>query len=73
MPDFNIHNNYLYNTILSFSRNKFFYREISLSDTFETRLYLMFIHFSIIMIVYRKKDLNLIKNITIFFTILNII
>jgi len=45
----------LYNTILSFSRNKFFYREISLSDTFETRLYLMFIHFSIIMIVYRKK------------------
>ena len=49
----------MYNTILSLSRNKFFYREIGLSDTFETRLYLMFIHFSIIMIACRKKGSKL--------------
>ena len=37
---------YFYNTLLSLSRNIFFYKKINLKDTFETRIYLMFIHFS---------------------------
>ena len=45
----------MYNTLLILSRNIFFYRNISLKDTFETRIYLMFIHFSIIMIIFKKK------------------
>ena len=46
----------LYNILLSLSRNIFFYKKIGLSDTFETRIYLMFIHFSIFMIIFKKKD-----------------
>ena len=50
-----IHTNDLYNTLLSLSRNIFFYKKIGLPDTFETRIYLMFIHFSIMMIVFKNK------------------
>ncbi len=32
-----------------------FYNKIKLSDTFETRIYLMFLHFSIMMIISKKK------------------
>ena len=49
------HNTDLYNTLLSLSRNIFFYKKIRLTDSFETRIYLMFIHFSIMMIIYKKK------------------
>ena len=49
------HNNSLYNTLLLLSRNIFFYRSVELKDTFETRVYLMFIHFSIMMIIFKKK------------------
>ena len=49
------HNSSLYNTLLSLSRNIFFYKKINLSDSFETRIYLMFLHFSIMMIVTKKK------------------
>ena len=49
------HNSSLYNTLLSLSRNIFFYKKINLSDSFETRIYLMFLHFSIMMIVSKKK------------------
>ena len=54
---FNIkkHNTDLYNTLLSLSRNLIFYDKINLKDTFETRIYLMFLHFSLIMIVFKKK------------------
>jgi len=45
----------LYNTLLSLSRNIFFYKDIKLIDNFETRIYLMFIHFSIMMIIFKKK------------------
>ena len=38
----------LYNILLFLSRNIFFYKNINLKDTFETRIYLMFFHFSII-------------------------
>ena len=46
----------MYNTLLSLSRNIFFYKNIQLSDNFNTRIYLMFIHFSIMMIVTKKKQ-----------------
>ena len=54
----NKHNFELYNTLLTLSRNLFFYKKINLDDVFETRIYLMFIHFSIILIIYKKKGLN---------------
>ena len=50
-----MHKNELYNTLLTLSRNLFFYNKISLHDSFETRIYLMFIHFSIMMIIFKKK------------------
>ncbi len=40
------------------SRNLYFYEKIKLNDTFETRVYLMFIHFSIILIVFKNKKIN---------------
>ena len=56
--NFKKHNssNDLYNTLLSLSRNIFFYKNIGLNDNFETRINLMFFHFSIIMIVFKKKN-----------------
>ena len=51
----NKHEKDLYNTLLFLSRNIFFYTKIKLKDTFDTRIYLMFIHFSIMMIVFKKK------------------
>ena len=53
--NFKKHNFDLYNSLLNLSRNIFFYDQIFLKDTFETRIYLMFIHFSIMMIIYKKK------------------
>ena len=49
------HNVDLYNIILSLSRNIFFYKINKLPDTFETRIYLMFFHFSILLIIFKKK------------------
>ena len=40
---------------MELSRNIFFYKNIRLPDSFETRIYLMFIHFSILMIIAKKK------------------
>ena len=54
----NKHNNDLYNNLLTLSRNFFFYKRIKLPDNFETRIYLMFIHFSIMMIVSKKKGVK---------------
>ena len=45
----------MYNKLLLLSRNIFFYKDIKLPDTFETRIYLMFIHFSIILIIFKEK------------------
>ena len=53
----------MYNILLSLSRNIFFYKKIQLPDTFETRIYLMFIHFSILMIITKKKKLKFNQNI----------
>lgn len=52
------HKNYLYNTLLLLSRNIFFYKRLSLPDTFETRVYLMLVHFSILMIVSKNKGVK---------------
>tara|TARA_B100000242_G_C42989002_1_gene459076 strand:- start:173 stop:670 length:498 start_codon:yes stop_codon:yes gene_type:complete len=49
------HNFVLYNTLLTLSRNLFFYKNVGLKDNFETRIYLMFIHFSIMMIIFKNK------------------
>ena len=43
---------------MSLSRNIFFYKKINLPDNFETRIYLMFMHFSIMMIITKKKDVK---------------
>ena len=49
------HNTDLYNILLQLSRNIFFYNKIGLKDTFETRIYLIFFHFSIFMLIFKKK------------------
>ena len=55
---FKKHNADLYTTLLKLSRNVYFYENIKLKDSFETRIYLMFMHFSIILIVYKNKSLS---------------
>ncbi len=49
------HNNELYNILLNLSRNLYFYKKLNLKDTFETRIYLIFIHFSIFLIIFKLK------------------
>tara|TARA_B100001057_G_C22812924_1_gene936201 strand:+ start:1453 stop:1956 length:504 start_codon:yes stop_codon:yes gene_type:complete len=55
---FSKHNLNLYNILLTLSRNLFFYKKIGLADSFETRIYLMFLHFSIYLIIFKKKGLK---------------
>ena len=52
------HNSDLYNTLLSLSRNLFFYDKIKLPDTFETRIYLMFMHFSVMLIIFKQQKME---------------
>ena len=59
MFSFKNHSYNLYNTLLVLSRNTFFYKTVGLKDSFETRIYLMFIHFSILMIIFKKKGSKL--------------
>ena len=40
------------------SRNIFFYKNINLRDIYETRLYLIFFHFSIILMVFKQKNIK---------------
>ncbi len=49
------HNNQLYNKLAQFSRNKFFYENIKLSDKFETRALLIFFHLAIIFKISKGK------------------
>ncbi len=49
------HNSNLYNTLLKLSRNIFFYKDIELEDTYETRIYLMFIHYSTMLYISKNK------------------
>ena len=52
------HHNPLYNKLVELSRNIFFYKKIRLKDDFETRINLIFIHFSLILIVFKEKNKN---------------
>ena len=44
------HEDILYNNIRLLSRNKFFYTKINLSDTFQNRIHLIFMHLSFLFI-----------------------
>ena len=55
---FRKHDTDFYNTLLVLSRNIFFYKDLELKDTFETRIYLMFFHFAIMMKVSKKKGVR---------------
>ena len=56
------HNTDLYITLLNLSRNIFFYKNLLLKDTFETRVYLMFFHFSIILNIFKKRKIKFSQN-----------
>ncbi len=49
------HNPNFYNTLLNLSRNIFFYKELNFADTYETRIYLIFLHYSIILFILKNK------------------
>ena len=55
---FKKHNSNFYNTLLKLSRNIYFYEKINLKDVFETRIYLIFFHFSIILNIYKLKKVQ---------------
>ena len=57
------HNNHLYNKLVELSRNIYFYRDIKLNDTFETRIYLIFLHLSVIIISLKQKKTKLPQDI----------
>ena len=46
----------LYNKILSLSRNKLFYTKLRLDDTFQNRIYLIFLHISFLFIKLKQQD-----------------
>ena len=46
----------LYNKLVELSRNIFFYKKIHLKDDFETRINLLFIHLSIILIIFKGRN-----------------
>ena len=46
----------LYNKILSLSRNKLFYTRLGLSDTFQNRIILIFLHISFLFNKIKKND-----------------
>ena len=49
----------LYNKILYLSRNKFFFVNLNLSDTFQNRIYLIFIHSAFIFLKIKHNENNL--------------
>ena len=55
---YNRHNNNLYNKLVELSRNIFFYKSLNLKDNFETRIILIFLHLSIILIINKKNGKN---------------
>ena len=52
------HNSDLYNTLLLLSRNIFFYKDLNFNDSYETRIYLMFFHYSVILLTLKLKGLK---------------
>ena len=51
--------NTLYNKILLLSRNKIFYTKFKLSDTFQNRIHLIFIHISFLLIKIKENKQNI--------------
>ena len=49
------HTSSLYNRLLEISRNISFYKKFKFKDTFDTRLLLIFFHFSIILNIFKFK------------------
>ena len=49
--------------MLNLSRNIFFYKEIGLKDAFETRIYLMLMHFALMLIIFKKKKTKFPQNL----------
>jgi hypothetical protein len=61
---YNKHNNNLYNKLVELSRNIYFYKKLSLKDSFETRVILIFLHFSIILInINQRKKAKFPQNV----------
>ena len=50
--------NKLYNKFLFLSRNKLFYTKLSLTDTFQNRIYLIFLHISFLFIKLKQNNTN---------------
>ena len=50
------HQKHLYSKLVELSRNIFFYKKIQLKDNFETRIKLIFLHLSLILIIFREKN-----------------
>ena len=50
--------NKLYNKIFFLSRNKLFYTKLSLIDTFQNRIYLIFLHISFLFIKLKQNNKN---------------
>ena len=50
------HSNPFYNKLVELSRNFFFYKNILLKDNFETRINLVFIHLSIILVIFKERN-----------------
>jgi len=48
----------LYNKILLLTRKNFFYKDFKLDDTFSNRIYLIFFHFSFILIILKEKKIQ---------------
>jgi len=55
----------LYNNILSLSRNKLFYTKFNLTDTFQNRINLIFIHISFLFVKIKNNSKN--ENYKIFY------
>ena len=51
-----LNESYLYNNILSLSRNKFFYINCDLVDNFQNRILLIFMHISFIFVKMKKNN-----------------
>ena len=58
LSNYKSHSSTLYNRLVELSRNIFFYKEILLKDDFETRINLIFLHFSIILIIFKKRKIS---------------
>ena len=53
---FNKREDILYNNILLLSRNKIFFTKFNLNDTFQNRIYLIFIHISFLFIKIKQTN-----------------